>query len=81
MKRYLAEQDAQLTDILENQQGSINTVLDRPRPRQIQSISSSYASGNLNNDDGRRKNVFKRALRGLSMKSSSDLAKIEDMLA
>jgi hypothetical protein len=35
MKRYLAEQDAQITDILENQQGGINTVLDRPRPQPI----------------------------------------------
>jgi hypothetical protein len=81
MKRFIAEQDALIPDILENQLGGINTVPDRPRPRPVQSTSSSNASGNPNNDDNRRKNVFKRALRGLSMKSSSDLAKIEDMLA
>lgn len=79
VKRYLAEQDAQIIDIPENRQGGTDSIFDRT-PLRL-GAPSPNASGNPKNDDERRQDVFKRALRGLGTNSPGDLAKIEDHLA
>lgn len=44
------------------------------------SIHSASAAGTLNDVDAKKKNLWKRALQGLSARGTSDLSRIEDML-
>ncbi len=84
MKRLLADtEDVIITEVQGNTEKSVQKVINGPRP-QPQSASRSLRQGSQDEmyDDIRNKkrNVFRRALKGLSMKSSNDLGKIEDML-
>lgn len=84
MKRFIAEQDDLIMDEADRQHEDTRKVLGGPRP-QPAGASPKYgqrAVGDAALDDiqTKRKNVFRRALKGLSMKSSNDLGKIEEML-
>lgn len=85
MKRFIAEQDDMIIDTADKQhERTVQKIIGGPRP---QPPSGSRAPRSLTAEDealddlpAKRRNVFKRALRGLSMRSSNDLGKIEEML-
>lgn len=84
MKRLLAEtEDVIITEVEANTNKTVQKAINGPRP-QPQSAARSLRQGSQDEmyDDipAKRKNVFKRALKGLSMRSSNDLGRIEDML-
>ncbi|KAL1650739.1 hypothetical protein SLS58_000857 [Diplodia intermedia] len=82
MKKFIAEQD---TMVMGNSSRDAEVVVQRllqgPRP-QPPSTARSRGRSSEEVDDGpaKRKNVFKRALKGLSTKNTNELSKIEDML-
>lgn len=82
MKKFISQQDDLLMESSDRQHDRTFRALGGPRP-----LPASAARGARQNsaDDGedmrsKRKNVFKRALKGLSLKSGNDLGRIEDML-
>ncbi|KAJ9309068.1 hypothetical protein DTO217A2_1437 [Paecilomyces variotii] len=81
MKRFIAAQDGIIMESNEKQHERTHKIIGGPRPLP----PSGSRSRQLAAEDGedlrsKRRNVFKRALKGLSLKSSNDLTKIEDML-
>ncbi|KAJ5380067.1 uncharacterized protein N7496_002495 [Penicillium cataractarum] len=81
MKKFIAQQDEMLQDSSDKQHSQTLRALGGPRPLP----PSGSRSRQLNMEDeedlqSKRKNIFKRALKGLSLKSGNDLAKIEGML-
>jgi hypothetical protein len=81
MKRLIAEtEDVVITEVQHNTNQSIQKAISGPRPlpQSVKSLRTSTA------DDEdlptKRRNVFKRALKGLQGKSTKDLANIERML-
>lgn len=84
MKRLLADtEDVVITEVQSNTEKSVQKVLNGPRP-QPPSAARSLRQGSQDDmyEDlpSKKKNVFRRALKGLSMKSSNDLGRIEEML-
>jgi hypothetical protein len=83
MKRFIADQDRLIMHNVErSQETTVQKVLSGPRP---QPLGSPRTPRGLSSEDGddvpsKRRNVFRRALKGLSMRSTNDLTKIEDML-
>ncbi|ELR06843.1 hypothetical protein GMDG_08134 [Pseudogymnoascus destructans 20631-21] len=81
MKRLLADtEDVVITEVQRNTDKSIMKAINGPRP--LPQSVKSLRSGTGDDDDlpTKRRNVFKRALKGLSMRSTNDLAQIERML-
>lgn len=81
MKKFISQQDDLIMESSDKQHERTQKALGGPRPLPP---SGSRPRG-LNMEDGedvqsKRKNVFKRALKGLSLKSGNDLTKIEGML-
>lgn len=84
MKRFIADQDEMLIDTGNKQHDrTIQKVIGGPRP---QPIGTPRAPRRASADDdymddmpAKRRNVFKRALKGLGGRNSNDLGKIEDM--
>ncbi|KKZ62925.1 hypothetical protein EMCG_02771 [[Emmonsia] crescens] len=81
MKNFVAQQDELLIDASEKQHDRTQKVVGGPRPQPL-GISRTPRQTSIDDDDERskRKNVFKRALKGLSLKGSNDLTRVEDML-
>lgn len=84
MKRLLADtEDVIITEVQGNTDRSVQKAINGPRPLP-QSAARSLRRGPQDEmyDDipTKRRNVFRRALKGLSMRSSNDLGKIEEML-
>jgi hypothetical protein len=84
MKRLLADtEDVIITEVETNTDRSVHKAINGPRPLPP-SVARSARQGSQDEmyDDipAKRRNVFRRALKGLSMRSSNDLGKIEDML-
>lgn len=84
MKRLLADtEDVIITEVQGNTDKSVQKAINGPRPLP-QSGARSLRQGSQDEmyEDipAKRRNVFRRALKGLSMRSSNDLGKIEDML-
>ncbi|OWP03617.1 hypothetical protein B2J93_3238 [Marssonina coronariae] len=84
MKRLLADtEDVVITEVQGNTEKSIQKIINGPRP-QPQSVPRSLRQGSqdetLDEIPNKKRNVFRRALKGLSMKSTNDLGKIEEML-
>ncbi|KAF4301177.1 hypothetical protein GTA08_BOTSDO07054 [Botryosphaeria dothidea] len=82
MKRFIAEQDKMIMGNTDRDaEVVIQRLLQGPRP---QPPSTTRLRGRSSEDvddlPTKRKNVFKRALKGLSMKNSNELSRIEDML-
>ncbi|WEW60865.1 hypothetical protein PRK78_006353 [Emydomyces testavorans] len=81
MKKFIATQDEKLMDTTEKHHDQTQRILSGPRP---QPASLSRTPRRMSEDDDdtptKKKNVFRRALKGLSLKSSNDLTHIEDML-
>ncbi|KAH7130257.1 hypothetical protein B0J11DRAFT_247654 [Dendryphion nanum] len=82
MKQFIKTQDAMI--MKQNDQRADLTeqrILGGPRPQPIGSPRVPRTSTeDVNSVEQRRKNVFKRALKGLSLKGDSDIKKIEAML-
>jgi hypothetical protein len=83
MKRLLADtEDVIINEVQTNTDRSIQKAINGPRP-QPPSGARSLKQGSQDEYEDiptKRRNVFRRALKGLSMRSSNDLGKIEEML-
>jgi len=83
MKRYIAEQDRLIMHNMDRgHENTVQKVLSGPRPQPLGSPRTPRRALSEEGDDvpSKRRNVFRRALKGLSMRSTNDLTKIEDML-
>ena len=81
MKKFLESQDRMVMNHNEKTAESTVQRLQGPRPQPLGSPRVPRRSPEEVEDaPTRRRNVFKRALRGLSLKSNGDLTRIEDML-
>lgn len=83
MKRLLAEQENHIiTSTDKNTERAVQKVINGPRPQPFGTPRTRRTSADddmIEDLPAKRRNVFRRALKGLSMRSSNDLAKIEDM--
>ncbi|KAJ6171279.1 hypothetical protein N7470_000346 [Penicillium chermesinum] len=81
MKKYIAQQDGLLMDANEKHHERTQKALGGPRPLPP-SASRGRQFNPAEEDDlqSKRKNIFQRALKGLSLKSGNDLARVEGML-
>ena len=80
MKKFIAEQNDFVMDTADRQHDKTQKILGGPRPQ-----PSSNRLGRTSTEDGedlptKRKNVFRRALKGLSSKNTAELQNIEGML-
>jgi hypothetical protein len=80
IKRFITEQDRLRTDNVDRGQEATAQRLGGPRPIPTNSPRTRKSSEDTDDIPTKRRNIVKRALKGLSMRSSNDLAKIEDML-
>ncbi|PGH15319.1 hypothetical protein AJ79_02484 [Helicocarpus griseus UAMH5409] len=82
MKRYIAQQDELLIQANEKQHDRTQKAVGGPRPQPIGIPRTPRHTGAEDDEEMRskRKNLFKRALKGLSLKGSNDLTRVEDML-
>ena len=85
MKRFISEQDDMLVDTGNKQHDRTiqKIVLGGPRPQplgtpRIQRYSST--EDETEDSPAKRRNVFRRALKGLSSRNQNDIGKIEEML-
>ncbi|KAI5295501.1 hypothetical protein KEM55_006169 [Ascosphaera atra] len=88
LRRYIAHQDELIMESNDRQHQATQRAVGGPRPPPAgytakRSLTGAPGWASSSEDDGeksKRKNVFKRALKGLSGKSTNELARIEDML-
>ncbi|KAI9780650.1 MAG: hypothetical protein M1839_006591 [Geoglossum umbratile] len=84
MKKLLADQERNILDGTEkSNERSVQKLIQGPRPQPIGTPRFPRRASTEDDQEDmptKRRNVFRRALKGLGMKSSNDLAKIEDML-
>jgi hypothetical protein len=81
MKRFIQEQERLLTNNMERaHESTVQRVLGGPRPIPSSSPRTRRSSEDTDDVPSKRRNIVKRALKGLSLRSTNDLAKIEDML-
>ncbi|KAJ5972003.1 uncharacterized protein N7479_001921 [Penicillium vulpinum] len=78
MKRFIAEQDDLIMDTTDRAHERTHKALGGPRP--LPTSASRNRQLNTADEEDKRKSIFKRALKGLSLKSGNDLTKIEGML-
>ena len=83
MKKFIADQDDMIMDTGNKQHDrTIQKIIGGPRPQPLGTPRTPRQFLADDNDDMRtkRRNVFRRALKGLSGRSTNDIGKIEDML-
>ncbi|KAI9699763.1 MAG: hypothetical protein M1836_002798 [Candelina mexicana] len=85
MKRFIADQDKMMIDTTDkNTERSLQKIIQGPRPQPSGTPRGPRRAATeeemIDDLPAKRQNVFRRALKGLSTRSSNDLAKIEDML-
>ena len=84
MKRLLADtEDVIITEVQGNTDKSVQKAINGPRPLPpsgARSLRQGSQDEMYEDIPAKRRNVFRRALKGLSMRSSNDLGKIEEML-
>ncbi|EKV07094.1 hypothetical protein PDIG_73680 [Penicillium digitatum PHI26] len=78
MKKFIADQDDLIMDTSERGHERTHKALGGPRP--LPPSASRNRQLNTADEEDKRKSIFKRALKGLSLKSGNDLTKIEGML-
>lgn len=85
MKKFIAEQDDILVDAGNKQHDRTiqKIVLGGPRPQPAGKAGFTRGSSAEDEEDAQQKkrNVFRRALKGLSNRNQNDIGKIEEMLA
>jgi len=82
MKKFIVEQDEMLIDVGNKQhERTTQKIIGGPRPQPLGTPRRTSADDDTMDDmPAKRRNVFKRALKGLGGRSSNDLARIEEML-
>ncbi|KAF2278877.1 uncharacterized protein EI97DRAFT_372491 [Westerdykella ornata] len=82
MKQFIRTQDAMIMNQTDKRVDlAEQRILQGPRPQPLGSPRVPRSSSDdINEVEQKRKNVFKRALKGLSMKGDNDIKKIEAML-
>lgn len=86
IKRLLADtEDVIITEVKDNTERTVQRGIIGPRPfpgSGARSLQGGSQAGTVNLDDlpAKRRNIFRRALKGLSAKGANDLGRIEDML-
>lgn len=81
MKKFIAQQDGMLHESNERNHERTIKAIGGPRPLPASgSRGVRQTSVDDENSPAKRKNLFKRALKGLNLKSGNDLSRIEDML-
>ncbi|KAL2861446.1 hypothetical protein BJX68DRAFT_273795 [Aspergillus pseudodeflectus] len=82
MKKFIAQQDGMLLEANDRQHERTYKAIGGPRPLPVSGSKSTRQASLDDAEDlpAKRKNLFKRALKGLSLKSSNDLTRIEEML-
>jgi len=86
IKRLLADtEDVIITEVKDNTEKTVQRAIGGPRPfpgSGARSLQGGSQAGTMNLDDlpAKRRNLFRRALKGLSAKGTNDLGRIEDML-
>ena len=85
MKKFIAEQDDILVDHSNKQHDRTiqKIVLGGPRPQPVgtpRALRASSADGEAEDAQAKKRNVFRRALKGLSSRNQNDISKIEEML-
>ena len=85
MKKFIAEQDDILVDTGNKQHDRTvqKIVLGGPRPQPLGTPKfqrHSSAEDDAEDSPAKRRNVFRRALKGLSSRNQNDIGKIEEML-
>ncbi|KAL8815093.1 MAG: hypothetical protein Q9223_005734, partial [Gallowayella weberi] len=84
MKKFIADQDDMMIEVGDKQHDrTIQKVIGGPRPQPSAAPRAprrSSAEDEAFDELPKRKNVFKRALKGLGGRSSNDLARMEEML-
>ncbi|EFQ97902.1 hypothetical protein MGYG_00939 [Nannizzia gypsea CBS 118893] len=80
MKKYIAQQDELLLDANSKGHDRTQKAIGGPRPMITPRTHSKMSSDFEEDLRSKKKNVFKRALKTLSLKSSGDLTNIEEML-
>ncbi|KGO64207.1 hypothetical protein PITC_087030 [Penicillium italicum] len=78
MRRFIADQDDLIMDTSDRGHDRTHKALGGPRP--LPPSASRNRQLNTADEEDKRKSIFKRALKGLSLKSGNDLTKIEGML-
>ena len=84
MRNLLGDsEDVIINEVQMNTDRSVQKAINGPRPlppSAARSLRQGSQDEMFEDPPTKRRNVFRRALKGLSMKSSNDLGKIEDML-
>ena len=84
MKKFIADQDEMLMEVGNKQHEKTQRVIGGPRPQPAGtprfSRKNSADEDMMDDVPAKRRNVFRRALKGLSGKNTSDITRIEDML-
>ncbi|KAI5302376.1 serine/threonine-protein kinase M1 [Ascosphaera pollenicola] len=82
MKRFIAQQDEVIMEANDRQHQATQRAINGPRPPPAGFTRRTTAALIAEEEENRSKkrNVFKRAMKGLSGKNSNELTKIEDML-
>ncbi|KAI9707921.1 MAG: hypothetical protein M1820_004340 [Bogoriella megaspora] len=82
MKKFIAEQDRKIMENTDKDADyTVQKVLGGPRPQPLGSPRVPRRATDDSEDvQTKRKNIFRRALKGLGSKSTNDLSRIEDML-
>ena len=83
LKRFIAEQDDMIMDTGSKQHDrTVQKIIGGPRPQPLGTprIPRRASEDDVEDLPSKRRNVFRRALRGLGGRNSNDLGRIEDML-
>lgn len=84
MKRFIAEQDDMLVDTSKKHHDRTQKIIGGPRPQPLGTARTlrqpSEEDAYLEEAQAKRRNVFKRAIKGLGMRGNNDFGKIESML-
>ena len=82
MKKFIAEQDDMIMDVGNKQHEKTQRVIGGPRPQPLSAPRTPRRTSAEDDEElgVKRRNVFRRALKGLSGRNTNDLAKIELMM-
>ena len=81
-RRFDSSENAIITELMESTEKTVRTHIGGPRPLPGSGARSIQGGSQPDTEDfpAKKRNLFRRALKGLSAKGNNDLGKIEDML-
>ena len=82
MKKFITDQDEMVVDVGNKQHEKTQRVIGGPRPQPLSAPRTPRRASAEDEEElgAKRRNVFRRALKGLSGRNTNDLAKIELMM-